>query len=445
MRTLIVTALLTSVALVGCKKKTPPAKAGDQASTQGESGKTMGPVGKPVSKPALAKDKRPAPRPAVSTKPPPITGTKPLGGLERSAFVPADAIAYGSFDSQSFLTAAKPIIMLFFQMQADSSKSRPVAKVVGKSKSKATIKARRTPPKLTYALLQALAKRKYGIDVKKLGRVTVIGVVPPPKPKGRSAFHGEPVFLAPSAAFTPPNQAKPVETVGGVPLYAVTGRPTRSRIAVVGETLIFGETAKVKKVLAVRLGKAPRLGYKATLWRSIRRLRNTVPRAKSFMVLDFTALRKTMKGKPGAWEKELEAGGVFFTRTSLVALIKGQPQRIALAATLLKVLLVQARKALPMAQTQFIKTAGPKAGNLFDSVKFALKNVVTQTKDDTLSIRLAAPPIKVMTAVGMLTYFMLVRGRSSSKSGSPRARAYTPKAMAKPVDKPRPVKTIRVK
>jgi len=368
MRTLILTVLITSLALVGCKEKTPP-------------------------------------RPAVSTKAPPVQGRGPVAVLERGAFVPADAVAYGSFDSQRLLAAAKPVMVFLFGLRAHSSRSAPMVK----TSSKVQVKTVYRRPKLTYTMLAAMAKRKYGIDVGKLGRLTVIGVVPPPRPGHKLAFFAEPVFLASAAAFTPPPNTKPVETVGGARLYAVTGRPTRSRIVVVGDTVVFGETTTVRQVLAVRLGKAPRIDEKAPLVRSIRSLRAVQPKAFSFMVMDFGALRKRRAGKSGLWEKELESGGLFLSDKRLVVLVNGLPKRIALASGLISGFFVQAQKALPMVRKKLVKAAGAAADAFVDEVKFALKNVVVKAQGDTLRIRLQASPVKVMTVLGMLGYFMLVR------------------------------------
>jgi len=389
MRSLIVTALLASVALVGCKKKTPGVPVSDQSDTP-------------------------------SMKQAPLTGSKAVAGLERAAFVPADAIAYGSFDSQRLLKAAQPIVLLFFQMRARSSGSRPKPVVLVNGTPRSKPKAGRASPRLTYPMLKALAKRKYGLDADKLGRVTVIGVVPSPQRNNRPAFFGEPVFLAPSAAYAP-GHSKPVETIGGVQLYAVAGRPTRSRIAVVGETIIFGETNPVKRVLAVRLGKAPRLGDISPLLRSVRSLRATRREVSSFLVLDFSALRKQVKGTLGAWEKELTSGAIFFSDKRLEVVVKGRPERIAMAAALLTGLIAQARKALPAAHKGLIKAAGPMAGKLLDEVNFALKNLAAKSKGDTLSVRLDASPLRSMTAAGMLAYFMLARDREP-KAVKPRKR-----------------------
>jgi hypothetical protein len=371
MRTLIVTVLVLSVAPTACKRNAP-------TDHQGVSG--------PADKPAMK--------------------STPVARLERAAFIPADAVAYGSLDSQRLLRASKPIITTIFQMRARSSKPRPRPEVRLKGGQKVTIRSRQKPPKLTYARLWAMAKMKYGLDVSKLGRVTVIGVVPPPQPQSKPAFFGEPVFLASSAAYTPPPKSKPAETMGGVHLYAVAGRPTRSRIAVVGKTLIIGETRSVKRVLAVRLGKEPRMEAKAPLVQSIRTLRAAQPRATSYMVLHFPALPKTLSGKPSAWEKELKSGAVIFTDKSLTVVLRGQPSRIALTEKLLNGLVAKARNALPMMQKQLAKAAGPSINKLFDEVKSALKNVVITSTGDTLTLQLNASPVQIMTAAGMLAYLM---------------------------------------
>ncbi len=371
MRTLIVTVLVLSVTPIACKKNAP-------ADNQSGSG--------------------PAELPA--------TKSPQVAGLERAAFIPADAVAYGALDSQRLLRASKPIITTIFQMRARSHKPQPRPEVRVKGGSKVTIRSGSKPPKITYERLWAMAKMKYGLDVSKLGRVTVIGVAPPPRPQSKPAFSFEPVFLASSAAYTPPPKSKPAETMGGVLLYAVARRPTRSRIAVVGKTIIIGETSSVKRVLAVRLDKAARIGNMAPLVQSIRALRAAQPRATSYMVLNFPAFQKALSEKPIAWEKELKSGAVIFTDRSLTVVVRGQPSRIALTEKLLKALVAKGLNTLPKMQKQLTKAAGPSIKKLFDEVKSALKNVEIKSKGDTLTLQLNASPVQIMTAAGMLAYLM---------------------------------------
>ncbi len=314
MRVLLPIILSAFVGLVGCKRTQPTGYFGDNQTAMGGVGKAGNSATESKQRPTVEPALSLLPRRFNNSQPATDSGIRSVTGIERAAFVPANAIGYGSFDAQKMLAAAKPIVVLWAQRLAANHRN----------------KANTNRSKINYHQVQSLAKTQFGLDLERLGRVTLVVVVPPPHSKCKAGFFGDPVFLASAEAYSP-GKAKLVEKIGSIPLYAPTGRKECARIAVVGTTMVFGSAAAVRLVLAARLGNAPRLVASSSLAKLIKTMRMVRPKASGFLVLDIAALGRELPGKLEGWGKELYSGAMFLTDKGLLVLVRGREDRLGSA------------------------------------------------------------------------------------------------------------------